>query len=247
MKINLQDAIGLLQEMRDVDSEEGVANALFKVGVAYLQRNRLDQAAEALEEAHYLCGKLENWLGQAHVAQKQAELALARGQFAEALTALDQALAVFAQQASPDVYFQAMDLRSRLLERDGRGQEAADTLLGILAEADKAGDEVSAMLLLQHLGPIQRRLGQLAQALTTYRRYGALAQKLGEPQSEALAYVAVGTLEAQLGRPAVALGALNRAVIAFEGLGMLQKARDVQREIERLGLAEPADEAKDEQ
>lgn len=236
MKINLQDALDHLQEMRHADSDEGVANALYRLGVAYLQRKRLAQAEEAFDEAQYLCEKLENHLGLAHVLQKRAELALATGDGQAALAKLDQVLAIFRQEAPPEVVFQAVELRARALDGLGRTAEAAAELESLLAQADHAGDEVSALLLLQYLAPLQRRLGQPERALATYRRHGALAEKLGEPQRVALAYVAVGSLEAQLGRPEVARGALGRAAAAFLGLGMAQQAREVRAEMVRLGL-----------
>ena len=234
MSVNLKDALDELQEMRHLDSDEGVANAQFKIGVGYLQRGKLDQADESLDEAHYLCGKLENHVGRAHVAKNQALIAEQRGQLDAALEKIDEALAVFEEQCQEEIIFDAREMKARMLHQAGRSQESAELLSSMIARADQAEDEVTALLLLQYLAPVLRSLGRLEEALANYRRYGFLAEKLGEPQRVALAYVGVGTLEEQLGRPHIAVGALEEAVKQFEALGMPEQAAQAKREIMRL-------------
>lgn len=237
MSVNLKDAIDQLQEMRHLDSEEGVANALFKVGVGYIQCDKLDQAYEALDEAYYLCGKLENHIGQAHVTKHLATIAEKRGQFDEALEKIEDALSVYEQHDQKQLVYDAKEMKSRLLHLTGRSVEAADLLNEMLEDSEKAGDEITSLLLLQYLAPILRSLGRLEEALLNYRRYGFLAEKLNEPQRVALAYVGVGTLEAQLGRPHIALGALEEAAKAFETLGMPEQRAKIKDEIMRMQQA----------
>lgn len=234
MSVNLKDALDQLQEMRHHDSEEGVANALFRVGVGYLQRGKIDQADEALDEAYYLCGKLENKLGLAHVAKHQAVIAEKRGQEDEALEKLEEALAIYQEHDQSQFVYDAKEMKSRLLHLAGRSEESAELLASMLADAQAANDEITSLLLLQYLAPVLRSLGRLEEALANYRLYGALAEKLNEPQRVALAYVGVGTLEAQLGRPHIAVGALEEAAKAFESLGMPEQVAQVKNEILRL-------------
>ncbi len=234
MSVNLKDALDELEEMRHADSDEGVANAQFKIGVGYLQRGKLDKADEALDEAHYLCGKLENDIGRAHVAKNQALIAEQRGQLDAALEKINEALAVFEEQSSEDIIFDAREMKARMLHEAGRGQESAELLSSMIARADQAGDDVTVLLLLQYLAPVLRGLGRLEEALVNYRRYGALAQKLNDPQRMVLAYVGVGTLEEQLGRPHIAVGALEEAAKLFDTLGMPEQVAQTRTEIMRL-------------
>ncbi len=237
VKINLADALEQLQEMRALDSDEGVANALFVVGVGYLQKKRYEPAAEALDEALHLCRKLDNPAGQGQVLLRLAELAQAREQTQQALDHLDQAAACFEGLGDSAGVASTLERRARLLEQAGDLAGAVEALQGALALARQAGDELSQLLLHQYLAPLHRRLDQPEQALEAYRRLGALSQKLGEPQREALALVGVGTLLAQAGEAAEAARALSGAEEIFKRLGQPRQAAKVAAERARLTQA----------
>ena len=95
MKINLDKALEELEAMRQLDSDEHVANALFTVAVARMERGHLEEAWEALDEAAYLCGKLDNEAGLAQVRVRLGELEAMRGNLGDAEENLRRALAFF--------------------------------------------------------------------------------------------------------------------------------------------------------
>ncbi len=234
MKVDLPRALERLEEMRGIDSDEGVANALFEVGVGYLQRQSWPAAAEALDEALHLCVKLDNLPGQGQVRLRLADLAVAQEDPAQAREHLAAAEECF--QWAEDLSGQASTLerRAHLLEHTGDLAGAAAALEQALGLADKADDRLSQLLLNQYLAPLLRRLGRLEEAFDSYRRLGALSQELNEPQREALALVGVATLLAQRGENNEAARALAGAEEIFNRLGLPRQAAKVAAERRRL-------------
>lgn len=234
MKINLDAALDDLDAARQIDQDEVVANALFTVAVAYMDRGRFDEAAEALDEAHYLCGKLDNQIGQAQVALRLADLALNLKDHGAAQERAAEALGLF--EACGDIAGQ-VNSRERLaaaLAAAGRDEEALPHLETAVALVTEAGDKVGEVLLRQRLAPLYRALGRLPQALTAYEDLGRAAEAIGERQRVALALVGLGTIAAEMGRLKAALAALDKARAVFTGLGQNTRAAQVQEEMIRL-------------
>eukprot|EP01022_Parablepharisma_sp_SALTPOND_P028521 TRINITY_DN71093_c0_g1_i1.p2 TRINITY_DN71093_c0_g1~~TRINITY_DN71093_c0_g1_i1.p2 ORF type:complete len:594 (-),score=226.56 TRINITY_DN71093_c0_g1_i1:622-2403(-) len=221
--------------MRELDSEEGVANALFQVAVGYLQRKSWSAAAEALDEALHLCIKLDNPAGQGQVRLRLAELAAAQQDPDQALEHLATAEECFRGLEDVSGLASVLERRAGLLEQAGDLAGAAEALQQALELAQEANDELSQLLLNQYLAPLQRRLGRLDQAYESYRRLGALSQKLNEPQREALALLGVAALLAQRGEAEEAARALTGAEEIFNRLGLPRQAAKVAAERERLG------------
>jgi tetratricopeptide (TPR) repeat protein len=241
MKINLDAALNELDAARQIDQDEVVANALFTVAVAYLDRGSLDEAAEALDEAGYLCRKMDNQAGQAQVALRQADLALARRDFAVVEQAASQAMEIFT--AVDDVAGQ-VNSRERLaaaLCALGREEEALPHLEDAVDALVQAGDQVGQVLLLQRLAPLYRGLGRFEQALDAYAALGRAAEAVGERQRVALALVGVGTIAAEMGRLKAALVALDRASAVYLALGQNARADQVREEIMRLAAQPPSE------
>lgn len=234
VKIDLNQAIEDLQAARGLDRDEVVANALIKVGVAYLERGRLDAAAEALEEAHHYCRQLDNDAGRAQVALRLAQVDEGRGQLQAAALRLAEALEVFRGQADLAGQVAALERLSQVLALAGRLSQAAGCLREALDLVEPAGDKVSLVLLNQYLAPLLRRLDQREAALAAYERMGRLAQEIGDLQRLALALVGVGTLQAEGGSLGAGLRNLDQAAQVFSGLGQQTRAAQVRDEIERL-------------
>ena len=189
MKIDLGQALDNLQQMRAEGTGESVANALFTVALAQMQKGRAAPAKQALDEALELCRELGNLSGQGHVLLRLAELANQAADAAAALELLNQALACFVQAGDAPGRAAALERRAKLQQETGDLAGSAASLEEALALAQEAGDELSQMLLNQYLGPLYRGLGQNDKALAAYRRLGALSQNNNEPQREALALV----------------------------------------------------------
>ena len=234
MKISLEDALGRLEEARFADVDEQTANALFQVGAAYLQRGRADEASEALDEAHYLCNKLENPLGAAQVCLRLAEARQAQGRVEDALERLDEAMAVFEEQGHVGGRLSALEIRGRLLARVGRSEQAARALEEGLETASRAGDKLGMLLMHQELAKLYRTLDRPERSREHYRDLGRLADELGDRRRTALALVGMGYAEAALGRPGRALGALGQARDEYQGLGQTKLAAQVEAEMGRL-------------
>ncbi|BEQ13087.1 tetratricopeptide repeat protein [Desulfoferula mesophila] len=237
MKIDLGQALDNLQEMRAEGNPQAVANALFVVGVAQMQKKRPQPARAALEEALELCAQLGNFSGQGQVLLRLAELAQQAGQPEAALGLLNRGLECFAQAGDAPGRASALERRAALQRESGDLDGAAASLEEALALALEAGDELSQMLLSQYLGAVYRSLGQNRKALDAYRRLGALSQKHNEPQREALALLGVGTLLATEGRAEEAdeaEEAFKSAEEAFGRLGQPKQAAAVAAERRRL-------------
>jgi tetratricopeptide (TPR) repeat protein len=241
MKINLDSALMDLDAARQLDQEELVANTLFTVAVAYMDRGRLDEAAEALDEARYLCAKLENQAGQAQVALRQADLALARQDFALAEKPAAEALEIFEAVGDLAGRVSARERLAAALSALGRHAEALPHLETAVALLTEAGDRVGEVLLRQRLAPLYRGLGRLPEAVAAYEALGRAAEAVGERQRVALALVGLGTCAAELGRLKAALAALAQAREVYLGLGQGARADQVQEEMIRLAALAPED------
>ncbi len=235
MKISLEDALGRLDEARFEDIDEKVANALMLVGAAYLQRGHLDQAREALDEAHYLCRKLDNPAGRAQVCLWMARVLEGQGEYQGALACLDEAAEVFADSGEHlSGRVQVLEARVRVLSAAGRPQEALPHLEEARRLAQEAGDQVALVLFEQELAGLCRRLGRREESLLAYRRLEELAASLGDHQRRALALVGVGSLEAAAGNLDDARRALGQARELYRRLGQNQLARRVAEEMSSL-------------
>jgi tetratricopeptide (TPR) repeat protein len=234
LKIDLNEALDTLDNMRELDSEEGVANALLLVAVAYLERGKADMAGELLDEAYYYCRKLDNDLGRAQVSLRQGQMELLLGRPGEATAKYSEALEVF--QASDDLSGQvgALEGLAQALAADGDLAGAAAALEQALELAAQGNDPVARVLLNQYLAPLYRRLDKHEEALKAYLEMGQGAQGLGDLQRVALALVGVGTMQALTGRPGAALKNLEQAQRAFKELGLATLADQVEQEIARL-------------
>ncbi len=234
MKVKLEEALNQLQNARAAENDQGIANALFVVGVGYMQKERWDAAAGALDEALELCQQLGNFAGQGQVLIRQAELAAQQEKPSQALELLERARAAFAEISDPAGQANALEKRANFLESTGDLAGAARALEEALELALGAKDELSQLLLNQYLAPLYRRLDRADAALEAYRRLGYLSQRLGEPQREALALMGVGTLLLQAGNQAEGLQALDKAREMYAELGQAKLAAQVKQEMDRL-------------
>lgn len=234
MKIDLSDALAGLEDARYEDRDELVANALFKVGEAYLQRDRLDEAAEALAEARYLCEAANNREGLARLGLSLGRLHLMRGEFDAGLDHAGGALEFFGAGDDLSSRVSALELNAQLLAAAGRLDESAGMLEQALALSEGAGDAVGRILFGQYLASMLRQMGRLEAALEHYRQVGRLAHELGDLQRVALAAVGVGTLAAELGDRGLCRSAMEEAGATFESLGQPTRADQVRAELERL-------------
>ncbi len=240
LKIDLNEALDQLENMRELDSDEGVANALLKVAMAYLERGKAEMAAEPLEEAYYYCRRLDNDLGRAHVSLRQGQMELLLGQPVQAAAKYRQALEVYQSQQDIAGQVSALEGLAQALAVGGSPDQAAPALEQALALTAGHGDQVAAVLLRQYLAPLYRQMGRYEDALEVYLAMGQAAQELGDLQRVALALVGAGSMQAQTGRTGVALKNLEQAQRAFTELGQATLASQVEQEMARLRAAQPS-------
>ena len=236
MKLDLQEALENLHYMREEDSEEGVANALFKVGMAYLQRGRTQEAAEPLDEAYYLCRKLENPVGLAQVCLARARLHQAEKDHAQAEQWSRQALEIWEGQGDQSGVLQALEALAQALDGLGQWPQAAASLERALLITQEAEDQVGQILMMQRLAPLYRSMERWGDALNAYLALGRMADAAGDRQRVALSLVGVGNMEAILEHKPQAALAFSQACGVFTELGQQTLAAQVRREAERLGL-----------
>lgn len=246
-KIDLEDALCTLEDMRHEDIDEGVANALLKVGVAYLERGKDDLAFEALDEAYYLCKKLENHAGRAQVCLRLADVAWLRGNWLRAEELLREALVVFERDNDVAGCLSTFERLCETLTRAGSYEQAKECLMQALTIAEKKKDLVGRLFLLQRLAPLYRNMELLPEAEKTYRELGRLAHEMNDPQRVALALVGMGTCQAEQDRKKEARELLIQARDVFQSLGQLNRASQVEDEMRRLGcLAQKNQDTKEE-
>lgn len=247
MKINLEDALSQLEDARFEDQDEMVANALFKVAVASLERRRLDQALEALDEAEHLCRKLDNPEGLAQVHLRQGDAFNASGRPREALERLEAALIYFVEQDRLTGRVGALERMARAHDLMGAKKEAAGRLQEGLDLLGSAEDEVGQLLFAQQLAPLLRGAGDWEGALDAYGRMGRLADSLGDPQRAALAAVGMAACHEGQGRLDQARRSMARAGDIYDHLGQLQLAGQARAKIARLDqeLAKQEDHKED--
>lgn len=234
MKLNLDEVLTSLAQARQDDVDEQVANALFRVGTAYLQHHRPDLAKEALDEALYLCNKLENPGGRAQVDLKMAEAEQAQGELAQAERRLMEAMVTFKELDDKAGLVNALEHLGRLYETAGQAEPACRVYGDALLLARGSGDNVSELLLAQRRAPLLRALGRADEALVEYRGMAAAASEVQDPQRLALALVGVGTLSFEQGMADVGAKALGDAADTYAILGQTKRAEQVRRELERF-------------
>ena len=234
MKIDLEDALASLEDARYEDMDEAVANALFKVGVAYLERKKISEASEAFEEADYLCRKLENREGLAQINLRAAEADLALGQGGRAVERLEKATAFFEAGDNISAILIAKERLAYALTAENRHRDAAECLEQALSLVAGGKDQVAELLMVQQLAPLYRGLEEWEAARKAYARMGALADGLGDSQRVALALMGMGACLAQTGDTDEARLAMEQARDEFVKLGQLERAKMVQVEIDRL-------------
>jgi tetratricopeptide (TPR) repeat protein len=238
LRINLEDALASLEDMRQADSDEGVANTLMRVAVAYLERGKFDLADEALNEAYYYCDKLDNPDGKAHVALRWSEVALAQEQYELAEERLREALTHFESKQNLSSITSALEKLGKVQDKAGRHEDACNSLERALDICYQGGDQVGQLLFQQYLAPVYRKLGKFKQAAKTYAAMGDLARTKGDMQREALAWIGIGTCRAEAGDPKAGANDLAKAKRLFEGLGQLSRAAQVETEIARFKRGE---------
>ena len=234
MPIDLEDALASLEDARHEDIDEAVANAVFRVGVAYLERNRTTEASEALEEAEYLCRKLENHEGLAQVNLRAAGLDFAEGRFDRAAERLRASLVFFEEKKDLSAVLIAKERLAHALVGANRPGEAAECLEQALELLSSGGDSVAELLMVQQLAPLYRELDEWELARKSYARMGVLADGLGDAQRVALALLGMGACLAQTGDMDGAMLAMEQSRAEFEQLGQLERAKMVQNEMDRL-------------
>ena len=238
MHIDLEDALERVEEMRDADSDEGVANALMRLGLAYVQRKKLNLAAEAFDETHYICKKLENIPGQAQVCLHMAEVEMGRNQLDPAGDWLAKALKLFREIKDVSGQIDSLEMQSQLMLRLGREKEAISRLKQALDILEKhGGDEIAKVLVLTHLASIHRYMANWDQAGRTYQQVLDLSYALGDQDRTAFALVGVGTCLVLSGKVEEGNRALGEAEELYQKLGQISRAEQVRAEMERLGAA----------
>jgi len=234
LKIDLEDALARLEDARFEDLDEAVANALFRVAVAYLERGRHQEALEHLDEAEYLCRKLENPDGLAQVELRMAQALLGQGELAKSEERTRRALAHFQAKGEVANQVTALELLAQVLERQQRTQEAAEALEQALEIMEAGQDQVGQVLLVQQLVPLYRALGWWDKARAAYVRLGRLADAMGDSERVALALVGLGSCLAELGELPRSLEALDQAREVYLELGQKKRAAMVVAEMARL-------------
>jgi predicted ATPase/DNA-binding SARP family transcriptional activator/tetratricopeptide (TPR) repeat protein len=241
--IQLLDEAGVLLEAEEDDWSLGTG-ALAR-GAAALGRGDLDQAQDLLRRAADRFADADDAQGAAAALHNLADLAIARGRYDEAITALREALTGLDAGAAAGIT--SMALLGCLCGIQGRSGEADQWHAGALAAAQNQ----------QHLGLIAfacnargltlRRRGHLAEAEQCHQRALDICRERGLPAGLAMAHASLGYI-AELRNDVAAAERHHRIsldaaceapdrqaqALALEGLASTASLRDDPRTAGRL-------------
>lgn len=175
--------LALARSSRDATGPERAAFTLVNEGDAFLARNELERAAEALGEAHHIVrhppqSRWMTWRYATHCYASLGELAFARGDLARATAFADQSLEIAVPTRSRKYESQAWRLKGRCALSSGRWDEAEAALSRALAIATDIAEPRQQWQTHAAFGELRRARGQASQAERSFRAAAGIVEAL---------------------------------------------------------------------
>jgi tetratricopeptide (TPR) repeat protein len=224
----------LLQQYRAEGEERQVANLAYKLGDAYREKGKWEDALPLLEESLDLCRRHENPEGEAVVALSLAELHLERDDPDQAERLARPVLAFYREQQ--DVKGQ---VRASLLLGDThwarRNPEAAIPYYEeSLSPCREHGDVAGTASLLDRLAKMNRLLNREEQALAFFQDALGCWQKLSIPDREAMTWANLGDICKRRGDFSRAIQCHEQALALYRHLKNPKAIEALEKELEAL-------------
>lgn len=203
-------------------SEEGRANVLNALGVAYRALGEIERAAESYEEAAAIRRRIGDERGYATTLRNLATLHTIRGEHAAADRKLEEALAILERLGDKPGIADLYNELGVLTEERGNYEEALGHYQRALRIRRDLGNDLAFAESFGNVGYVCYLLGRYDDALVYWSQGLDLARKSGDPRGVVVATQNLGTLE-------LARGNWDEAVKSF--LGTLDTSR-------KLGIPE---------
>lgn len=191
-----------------LDSDEGRADVLNALGVAYRDLGEVERARETYEQAATIRRRIGDDRGYATTLRNLATLDLVRGEYASAKRRLDEALAILMRLGDETSLADLYNEFGVLAEERGDFQAALDSYQKALRARRDLGDDRLRASSYGNVGYTYYLLGRYDDAMVYFRQGLDLAEKSGDPRGVALAIQNRGLLE-------LARGDWNQAVESF--------------------------------
>jgi ATP-dependent transcriptional regulator len=190
--------------------------ALLNLAHIQMNLNQLDFAERALNQAMSTAAPIDNPLTNAQIALYRARYLAERKEWSESEAGARQALALAQQLHSPELELWALELLGRTVSFQGRLEEAAHWYVQALDRARqyRRAPEVASFLI--HLGILQARLNQVADAQAALTEALDMAGELGLTYLQFYAHYNLGHLYASLNNLLQALEHYRAAIHLLE-------------------------------
>jgi tetratricopeptide (TPR) repeat protein len=222
-----------LNAAREAGDALGEAKMLYRLGTAFINADRLDQAETHIGEALDAWQRLGRRDRVAGSLRRLGNLAMARSRPADAIDWFGRALADYRELGDARHVAVTLSNLAEALTETGRPQEAITAL-------DEAGrlladfsDSHSQGNVLARLGRAHERAGNLDSATAYLQEALRVMREAGSARGEADALVALGDLAGRTGRPEQARTSYAEAQRVLVSLGSPEEAR-VRERLSRL-------------
>jgi tetratricopeptide (TPR) repeat protein len=247
----LREAQRRFQDLADVGNEDAsgmVSVAISSQGACLKDLGRLEEAAEAYEEAIQREGDLDDLRGIAVSKGELATVRLYQGRYDEALSAHEEARELFQRLGEPISVAGGWHQIGMIYRRTSRYPQAERAYRKALAIKVQQKDRVGEASTLNELGTLYAVMGRLEEAVTFYRQAANLCVSLNDLRHEGLTRGNLAKALAKLGRYSEARPEALRAIACNRPFGHVAepwKTFDILHTIERAaGHAQAAAEAR---
>lgn len=230
---DLQGALALFvraaNSARRLGFDQGIAEAI--VRQIDLSRDDLDleTLAGLQEEALDAASKAQDWAIGSRVVVNYADTLVKAGRLDDAVTTLEDGLALARKVGNLNLENQCLSLLSDVERELGHLQDVADRERDLVAVEERQGNQpAAAQDAVQH-GSTLMSLGRVDQAREAFARAVELAREAGDDTLEQRAYGGMGVAYSQLNQP---VEALNHLMLALD---LARANGDVAHEAQWLG------------
>lgn len=181
-------------------SDEGRAEVLNALGLAYRNLGELDRAAESLEEAADIRRRIGDERGYAVTLRNLARLHMVRGEHAAARRLFVEALTLFQRLGDGTGMADVYNSFGMLAEESGAYEEALGHYQQALRLRLDLGNDLNLAESYGNVGFACYQLGRYEDALVYWSQQLDLAGKSGDPRGAVLATQSLGLLDLARGR-----------------------------------------------
>jgi tetratricopeptide (TPR) repeat protein len=208
-----------LRGARELGERTGESWMLNNLSAAYLLQDRLDEAADCIDEALPVLRQLGDLKAQASLLHNLGVVKIKQGRYDGALASLEAALTLFRAASYVDGEGQARQSMGEAFRLRAEPEEALACYEIALAKFREIGNRFCESLVFIDIAQIHRGGGQSGLALEAASRAVALSQEVGHRPGEAEALAVTGDVQEDIGQSVQARRSWRAAAEIFSELG----------------------------